>query len=70
MTDTQDEDLILISDLDEIPNLDGLDISKVKNNIVIFEQKMFIINLIFFTKNINGSEQKLLKEKILYLHNG
>ena len=70
LTDTQDEDLILISDLDEIPNLDGLDISKVKNNIVIFEQKMFYYKLNLFTKNINGSEQKLLKRKISYLHNG
>ena len=35
------EDLILISDLDEIPNLENLKFSEIKNNIIIFEQKMF-----------------------------
>ena len=35
------EDLILISDLDEIPNLENLKFSEIKNNIIIFEQKTF-----------------------------
>ena len=35
------EDLILISDLDEIPNLENLKFAEIKNNIIIFEQKMF-----------------------------
>ena len=41
LVETSDDDLILISDLDEIPKLDELNFSKIKNNIVIFEQKMF-----------------------------
>ena len=41
LTNLSGEDLILISDLDEIPNLDNLDINKINNNIIIFEQKMF-----------------------------
>ena len=36
-----DEDLILINDLDEIPNLENF---KYKNKITIFKQKCFIIN--------------------------
>ena len=40
-----DEDLILISDLDEIPNLDSLDFNNIKNNIIIFEQKIFYYKL-------------------------
>ena len=41
LTDLSGEDLVLISDLDEIPNLQELNFSDIKNNILIFEQKMF-----------------------------
>ena len=49
LTDISDEDLILISDLDEIPNLDFLHSNYVDKNIIIFEQKMFYykFNLLF-----------------------
>ena len=40
-----DEDLILISDLDEIPNLENLNFDHINNNIVIFEQKIFYYKL-------------------------
>ena len=36
-----EEDLVIISDLDEIPNLKNLNSNKINNNIVIFQQKMF-----------------------------
>ena len=39
--DALEDDFILISDLDEIPNLNNLDFTKVKNKILLFEQKMF-----------------------------
>ncbi len=63
LADTQDEDLILISDLDEIPNLEELDISKVKNNIVIFEQKMFYYKLNLFYKEYKWLGTKATKKK-------
>ena len=49
LSDISDEDLILISDLDEIPNLDVLHSNYVDKNIIIFEQKMFYykFNLLF-----------------------
>ena len=59
-----DNDLILISDLDEIPNLNELNLSKINNNIIIFEQKMFYYKLNLFTKIINGLEPKQLKRKL------
>ena len=40
-----DDDLILISDLDEIPNLENLKTNEIKNNIIIFRQKMFYYKL-------------------------
>ena len=45
LVNTVDDDLILISDLDEIPNLLELNFNKIKNNILIFEQKMFYYKL-------------------------
>ena len=39
------EDLVIISDLDEIPNLKNLNSNKIDNNIVIFQQKMFYYKL-------------------------
>ena len=40
--DAEYNDLILISDLDEIPNLENLNFSKIENQIYVFEQKFFI----------------------------
>ncbi len=45
LKNVSDEDLILISDLDEIPNIECIDRSNVKNNILIFEQKIFYYKL-------------------------
>ena len=35
------EDLILISDVDEIPNLSNINIKKITNKIILFKQEMF-----------------------------
>ena len=45
ISEAKDDDLILISDLDELPNLNELDFKNIKNNIIIFEQKMFYYKL-------------------------
>lgn len=45
IVNASDDDLIFISDLDEIPNFSNLDFSIVKNNIVIFEQQIFYYKL-------------------------
>ena len=49
LNNVTDEDLILISDLDEIPNLENLSFENVNNKIIIFEQKIFYykLNLIY-----------------------
>ena len=41
LKDANDEDIILLSDNDEIPNLKKCDLNNFKNKIYIFEQKMF-----------------------------
>ena len=42
------DDLILVSDVDEIPKLDSLDLSKIKNEIILFRQDMF-----YYKYNLN-----------------
>ena len=37
------EDLIILSDLDEIPNLETIDFKNIKNNILLFEQKNVLL---------------------------
>ena len=56
-----DEDLILISDLDEIPNL--IKNFKIKNNIIIFEQKMFYYKLNLFYEDFIWFGTKACKKK-------
>jgi beta-1,4-mannosyl-glycoprotein beta-1,4-N-acetylglucosaminyltransferase len=57
------DDLILVSDLDEIPNLTELNFSKIKNNILIFEQKMFYYKLNLFYSDFKWQGTKGTKFK-------
>ena len=41
LTKANSEDLILISDVDEIPNLSALDNLKIKNEIILFKQNFY-----------------------------
>ena len=61
--DALNDDLILVSDLDEIPNLDELDLTKVKNKIIIFEQKMFYYKLNLFYEDYTWLGTKAVKKK-------
>ncbi len=63
LTDASNDDIILISDLDEIPNLETLDFSKIKNNIVIFEQKMFYYKLNLLYEDFKWFGTKAVKYK-------
>ena len=63
LDDVSDEDLILISDLDEIPNLSVLEFSKINNNILIFEQKMFYYKLNLFYDDFVWHGTKGVKKK-------
>ena len=63
ISDAGDNDLILISDLDEIPNLEKLDPINIKNNIIIFEQKMFYYKLNLFYEDYTWLGTKAVKKK-------
>ena len=57
-----DEDLIMINDLDEIPNLENF---KYKNKITIFKQKMFYYKLNLLYPNFSWIGTKICKKKHL-----
>ena len=61
--DAEEDDLILISDLDEIPDLNKLNLSKINNNIIIFEQKMFYYKLNLFYEDYTWFGTKAIKRK-------
>ena len=44
LSKANDDDLIMISDVDEIPKLKDLNVAKVKNKIVIFVQNIFTVD--------------------------
>ncbi len=61
--EAEENDLIIISDLDEIPNLNQLNFNEIGNNIVIFEQKMFYYKLNLFYEDYTWQGTKAVKRK-------
>ena len=59
------EDLILISDVDEIPNLELIDFKKIKNQIILFKQDMFYYKLNLKLPDLIWSGTKACKKKLL-----
>ena len=60
------DDVILINDLDEIPNLNNINLKTIKNNIIIFKQKTFSykFNLLYESLDWYGSRACKKKEFI------
>ena len=65
LNDADEEDIILISDLDEIPKLDNLNFSLLKNNIFIFEQKIFYYKLNLLYENFSWQGTRAIKKRNL-----
>ena len=63
LKDLDKNDLVIISDLDEIPNLENLDHNRVKNNIIIFQQKMFYYKFNLLYKEFVWAGSKAVKYK-------
>ena len=60
-----EDDLIMISDVDEIPNLKDLNVAKVNNKIVIFEQEIFYYKLNRYLEGFTWHGTKACKKKNL-----
>ena len=65
LTDADDDDLILVSDVDEIPNFDYMNLSKVKNKIIMFEQEIFYYKFNRYLPNFTWYGTKACKKKNL-----
>jgi len=63
LKDANDDDFIIISDLDEIPDLSSLDFSKIKNKIIIFQQKMFYYKFNLLYEDFNWFGSKAVRKK-------
>jgi len=63
LINANDDDLILISDLDEIPNLKNLKSSEFQNRIILFEQDMFYYKFNLIYKNFKWFGTKGVKKK-------
>ena len=58
-----DNDLIIVSDLDEIPNLEKIELKNIQNKIIIFKQKMFYYKLNLLYDEFNWFGSKACKKK-------
>jgi len=61
----KDNDMILISDVDEIPNLENLDLSKIGEKITLFKQDMFYYKFNLKLPNLDWTGTKGCKKKFL-----
>jgi len=65
LTGASSRDLILISDVDEIPNLENLNLKDIKNQILIFEQNIFYYKLNRYLPNFKWFGTKACIKKNL-----
>ena len=63
ISDLNLNDWIIISDLDEIPNLQNIDFSKLNDEILIFKQKMYYYKLNLHYQNFTWFGSKAVKMK-------
>ena len=61
----KDDDMILISDVDEIPNLENLDLSKINERIILFNQDMFYYRFNLKLPSLDWTGTKGCKKKFL-----
>ncbi len=65
LNEAKDEDMILISDVDEIPNLENLDLRKINHKIILFSQDMFYYKFNLYLRNLIWTGTKGCKKQYL-----
>ena len=65
LSNAADDDLILISDVDEIPNFESIKLGKIKNQIIMFKQNIFYYKLNRYLPNFTWYGTKGCKKKNL-----
>ena len=64
LINTNDNDWIIISDLDEIPNLHNINFKSIKEKIIFFKQKVFYYKLNLELKTLRWIGSKACKKNI------
>ena len=70
INDADSEDMILISDIDEIPNLNNLKFENIKSKLIFFNQKMCYYKFNLCQESYNWVGTRGCKKKIYFLLNG
>ena len=65
LKDANDDDYVLISDVDEIPNLEEIDFSKINQKILLFRQDMFYYKFNLNLPNFSWTGTKGCKKRNL-----
>ena len=65
LNDADNNDWIIISDLDEIPDLTNINFNNIKNKIIFFKQKVFYYKLNLELKNLRWIGTKACRKKHL-----
>ena len=65
LKDAFDEDFIIISDVDEIPNLENIDFENIKEKFIFFKQIFFCYKLNLFSEKLIWYESRMTKKKHL-----
>ena len=60
-----DEDFVIISDVDEIPNLENINFLDIKNKFIFFEQIFFCYKLNLFSEKLVWCGSRMTKKKNL-----
>ena len=63
LNDAKNDDIILISDVDEIPNLENIDFRNFKNKIIQFKQDMFYYKFNLFLPKLIWTGTKGCRKK-------
>ena len=62
--EAKDDDIIMISDLDEIPNLEKINFKEITNKLIFFKQKMFYYKFNLFYKLLPWYGTKACSKKL------
>ncbi len=65
LNEATDEDIILVSDVDEIPNLSEINIKNINEKIILFKQDMFYYKFNLKLPNMEWTGTKACKKKYL-----
>ena len=65
LRDSEPDDIIIVSDLDEIPNLENIKLAKIKNKLICFKQKFYHYKFNLKIENSNWYGSKACRKKNL-----